>query len=367
MRYYQRPDNGYARVDSSLTSLGGLASMLQLGKHAGGEYLWSAQVVTRTPGFEANDLGFQQWAGQTTEEVWVGRRWLRPGALTGSADLRVGQYGQWTYGGQRVQGAAMWPAPGPANYWSGGFRVWHRVGGVEPTALEGGPGLLLPGNIFGRLDLDSDARRGVRWGITSPPGTITTGAPEGWNLAPGSPGALRVPRSSASSPGWCGIPTTRCSDRTMVQGQSEDFVADLDQTTTALTFRGNLNFSPRLALQLYGEPFVSTGRYSRVARVAAPRARWFADRFDRLGDRAHLDAGTWRVDLDRDGTVDADLGDARFTVRSFRSSAVLRWEYLPASTLFLVWQHGRVTDTAEEVATSDHTFSLKLSYWWNLR
>jgi hypothetical protein len=65
--------------------------------------------------------------------------------------------------------------------------------------------------------------------------------------------------------------------------------------------------------------------------------------------------------------ADANLGDARFTVRSFRSSAVFRWEYLPASTLFLVWQHGRLTDTAEEIATSDHTFSVKLSYWWHLR
>ena len=33
----------------------------------------------------------------------------------------------------------------------------------------------------------------------------------------------------------------------------------------------------------------------------------------------------------------------------------------------VVWQHGRRTDTAEDLATSDHTLSVKLSYWWNVR
>jgi hypothetical protein len=255
------------------------------------------------------------------------------------------------------------------NYWSGALRIWHRVGGVEPTALEGGPGLRLPGNIFGRLDLDGDPRRGFRWGVTA----------MGWDYYAGRTRGLELGARLTWRPSGAGeigvMPRVVWNtddpiflDRAAIGGRDEHFVADLDQTTTALTFRGNLNFSPRLSLQLYGEPFASSGRYSRVARVAAPLAPRFADRFDRLGaERAHRLGGEWLVDLDRDGLTDANLGPARFTVRSFRSSAVLRWEYLTASTLFLVWQHGRLTDTAEDVATSDHTVSVKLSYWWNLR
>ena len=153
-----------------------------------------------------------------------------------------------------------------------------------------------------------------------------------------------------------------------IGGRRETFTAVLRQRTASLTFRGNLGFTPALSLQLYAEPFVSTNRYHDVARVVAPRATRFEERFDRLGpDRLRQVGGELLADLDRDGTTDAELGDARFTVRSFRSSAVLRWEYLPASTLFLVWQHGRETDTSEDLSTSDHTFALKLSYWWNLR
>ncbi|HEU5040242.1 MAG TPA: DUF5916 domain-containing protein, partial [Gemmatimonadales bacterium] len=358
VRYYQRPDHGSAAVDSSRTGLAGGAAMLQIGKHGGGAYLWSAQILTRTPGFEANDLGFQQWAGQTTDEVWVGRRWLRPGRLFRSADVRIGQYGQWTYGGQWVQGAAYVASTWTLrNYWTGGLRIWHRTGGVEPTALEGGPGLLLPGNIFGRFDLDSDVRRRLRLGVTAAGWDYYDGRTRGLELA-----TRLVWRPSGAQDLSVGPSITWLTedpiflDAAAIRGRTEHFVADLDQTTAALTFRGNLNFSPRLSLQLYAEPFLSTGRYGRVARVTAPRAPRFADRFDRLGpDRVAERGGELLVDLDRDGAPDAGLGDARFRVRSFHSSAVFRWEYQPASTLFVVWQHGRRTDSAEDLATSDHT------------
>ena len=48
-------------------------------------------------------------------------------------------------------------------------------------------------------------------------------------------------------------------------------VARLRQETLALTLRGDLTFTPRLALQAYLQPFSSTGRYDRHQRLAAPR------------------------------------------------------------------------------------------------
>ena len=37
-------------------------------------------------------------------------------------------------------------------------------------------------------------------------------------------------------------------------------------------------------------------------------------------------------------------GNADFNYRSFRTTNVLRWEYKPGSTLFVVWQQGRSGD-----------------------
>jgi hypothetical protein len=56
---------------------------------------------------------------------------------------------------------------------------------------------------------------------------------------------------------------------------------------------------------------------------------------------------------------------------------VLRWEYHPGSTLFLVWTQNRSdTETAGSFRTgraigrlfdakADNIFLIKVSYWWN--
>ena len=55
--------------------------------------------------------------------------------------------------------------------------------------------------------------------------------------------------------------------------------------------------------------------------------------------------GQRRIDFDDDGVADIDFTDRDFTIRSLRSTAVLRWEYRPGSTLFFVWQHQQADRT----------------------
>jgi len=157
--------------------------------------------------------------------------------------------------------------------------------------------------------------------------------------------------------------------------------ARIDQTTVAMTFRANVTFTPTLSLQVYGQPFVSAGRYSSFKRTSAtPRAAAYADRWDVFGaDRLiRTTDGDVAVDFDRDGTADVDLGNPNFTVTSFRSNVVLRWEYRAGSTLFLVWQQNRngyASDgrfTVDGAARSlvgtmpENTFLVKLNYWLSL-
>jgi len=69
---------------------------------------------------------------------------------------------------------------------------------------------------------------------------------------------------------------------------------------------------------------------------------------------------------------------ADFDFRELRSTVVLRWEYRPGSTLFLIWSHNR--DSVEEQGqfdlghdlgdlaevTGEHVFLAKLNYWWGV-
>jgi hypothetical protein len=161
----------------------------------------------------------------------------------------------------------------------------------------------------------------------------------------------------------------------VVDGSNEYVVARLDHSTTSLMLRGNLTFTPALTLQGYAEPFITSGRHTSFRRVARPRAQSLSERFESVDDRLVTDGETLGVDFDQDGTADLDLGTPDFTTVSLRSNLVLRWEYRPNSTLFLVWQHGRESESerggsslpagwnALQDAPAVNVFLVKLSYW----
>jgi hypothetical protein len=99
--------------------------------------------------------------------------------------------------------------------------------------------------------------------------------------------------------------------------------ARLAQTTVSLTARASFTASPLLTFQFYAQPFMSAGSYSDWRELDAPRAGAYDDRFIPYGNGA------------------APNG---FNFKQFNSNAVVRWEYRPGSTLFFVWQQGRLQD-----------------------
>ena len=124
--------------------------------------------------------------------------------------------------------------------------------------------------------------------------------------------------------------------------------------------RIDYTLSTVLTLQLYVQPFVSKGTYSSIRELADPRAAAFDDRYKPYADTA----------------VTNHPGS--FNVKQFNSTVVLRWEYRPGSTLFLVWTQGRGGRAALEGTRSlagdfrdtfdlhpVNTFLVKASYWLN--
>ena len=92
------------------------------------------------------------------------------------------------------------------------------------------------------------------------------------------------------------------------------------------------------------------------------------------------EGGTVRqnVDFDGDGSADYAFRDRDFNSRSLIGNAVLRWEYRPGSTIFLVWQRqqrGRIGDGSFDFgrdlgalfdAPADNVFMIKVNYWLGL-
>jgi len=142
-------------------------------------------------------------------------------------------------------------------------------------------------------------------------------------------------------------------------------------------------FTPTLSLQLFAQPYVFAGKYSRFKEFTAPRTtdtKLYGEDFGTLC----LDAAANRYTADPNGdcatpgaasaqAISFDNPD--LNLRSLRGNAVLRWEYRPGSTLFFVWQQQRSgTELFGDFELSRDThalfreqpnniFVIKASYW----
>ena len=162
--------------------------------------------------------------------------------------------------------------------------------------------------------------------------------------------------------------------------------ADLERRDLSMVTRVNMTFTPRLSLELFAQPLVSSADYVTYKQLSRPGTFDFEDLEDGVageggcvGGRTCVDdAGRRLVDFDGDGVADDDFADRDFNLRSLRATAVLRWEYRPGSTVFVVWQRqqaerasvgdfdvGRDLD-ALFAAPSDDRFIVKVNWWLGL-
>lgn len=380
-RYFQRPDNDYVTYDPTRTSLSGLAGQFILNKQAGGNWRFGAGVDTRSPGFEVNDIGYQRDADRTIQFTWINRRWLHPGKVFRDFNINLNQWAVWNYGWERSNlGSNVNFNFTFLNYWGGYAGINRESGGLSTDALRGGPAFIRPGGLNGSGGFYSDDRKPLHFGLS---GNFYRGDENsGWfygfgpnvSWRPASNLDLRVsPSLSKTADRW------QYLDTQDALGSTHYLFGELHQTTVSLTLRSNVTFTPDLSLQVYGQPFITSGDYTAFKQVADPRAPRFADRLDLFGsDRLIQQNGDVGVDLNRDGVTDLDLGTPDFSYLSFRSNVVLRWEYSLGSTLFLVWQHGQSYDnhdgsfhlgsSLDQLFRSDarNTLVVKLNYWLSL-
>jgi hypothetical protein len=157
--------------------------------------------------------------------------------------------------------------------------------------------------------------------------------------------------------------------------------AEFDQKTLSFTFRLNYTINPELSLEYYGQPFVSAGKYSLYKRITDPDAKKFENKYHVFegNEIAYISAdNTYHLIENTDGSVDYTIDNPDFNFQQFRSNLVIRWEYSPGSTLFLVWSQGRTSSASDGSfnygndmrdlfdATPHNVFLLKFSYWFSL-
>jgi hypothetical protein len=374
-RYFQRPDQTHSTLDSSRTGLGGYAGNLRIAKVTG-FITWEGRLVTRSPGFETNDLGYLRRADLHEQRAEVELRWLKPGRVFRRFTWQVEQNAQFTYGWERTQAEVQTQVSGDLrNYWNLSLTAQRSFPSDNATLLRGGPAFREPGNWRTSLRWRSDFRRPVWLNANATYETEQHSEADSWSGSAGFRWAPPAPFSLNLNARARWETTDRQYLMTQTPADSSYYVfGRLERQELSTTLRIDLAVTPRLSLELYAEPFVSRGSYQSLKLVDDPKAADYAGRFDQLDQDRLTRPGNGEdieVDVDRDGEVDFSFEEPDFRVVSLRTNAVLRWEFRPGSTLFLVWQqsrYDRVNDrnlSLTDALTAEGTQNLmiKIAYW----
>ncbi len=384
-RYFQRPDAGHTEFDPGRTSLGGWAASALFGKLAGGFWRFAGGGMARSPGFDSNDLGFMRETDFVSPFVWVAYQHYQPTEHLRSWSVNFNAWTPYSLGGEAFQkGANVNGNVTFKNFWGAYAGAMRESSGLSNASLRGGPMLRRDPSWGGWFGMWTDSRKalqveaGGNWGVNPDTDSHRFGADGNLRWRPSSRATISAgPFVNWTDEGvqWVGrFPVAGDSDLADTGLEANDYLfGRLNQTTAGLTARADWTFSPTLSLQLYAQPFVSAGRYDDFRRVEEPRAERFADRFAPVGTRADGE-GSLLADIDGDGSEEA-FRRPDFSFKQLRSNAVLRWEYRPGSTLFVVWSQGRdhysrdgAFSFRNDLGTlfdqpGSDVFMVKLSYW----
>lgn len=393
--YFQRPDrrvtgdglfgSGY---DTTATSLRGYALYSRLAKNTG-SWIWETAQNWRSPGFEVNDLAYLDRADYKWMNFNVGRNWTIPGKWYRNATILAGGQQQFNYDGDRTdeQGQAFAQIEFP-NYWRlRSFYIYHPSV-LDDRLTRGGPVVVRSGYKVAMGQISTDPRGRAVFDV-SVQGGPSVGAPgHQLSVAPGI--ALKpvssvfislTPTFSSSEDDAQYVMAEPDPTATSFYGRRYVF-AYLKAHTWSLDTRVNWTFTPNLTLQLYAQPYFSSGDYSSFREFAAPRTIqkviYGKDAGTIVRSAPTGTSGTtYTVDPDGAGAAQPfSFSDPNFAYRSLIGNAVLRWEYRPGSTIFFVWTQTRTGN--DDVGNFDFTrdriallrdrptnvFQIKMNYWF---
>jgi hypothetical protein len=345
-RYFQRPDATHIEVDSTKTTLSGSGGTISGGKIGGGHWRYEGSLTWRTPGLELNDMGYLRQADIIQQNARVGYKIWEPFSIFREINLGFDQAAGWDFSGTRnTFGLNTTFNTKFINYWSFSTSLSRYLPNNQKVELRGGPAFRFPGDWNHAVSAGSDERKkmSLRFFVFNNWGDISHSrffnASIIFNYRPFEAVSLSVePQYARQRRDLQYVQTLQYN------GEPRYILATLNADIFSSDIRVNFSLTPDLSLQYWGQPYIFAGNYSGFKRVTEPMADQYADRFHVFShEEISLNpvSAIYRVDENGDGSIDYTFSRPDFNFFEFRSNLVLRWEYIPGSTLFLVWSQGR--------------------------
>lgn len=387
MHYFQQPDLEFIRVDSTLTSMTGFSGRLFFSKEKGNVIL-NASLGCIGPRYEINDLGILPgFTNLIGAHVSFGYRWLTPTRYYRSVSVSASPSLKWDFDGNVTsRGLLFIGSLTLPNFWSLSLTNGLLATSFNTRLTRGGPITRNPESFSVNASASTDSRRmcmltlngSVSGGMAQNSGllgvnvSLKLSSRFRMNISP----SYQVARNYAQ---WVGSYADLSAQQTF--GRRYVF-GSLNQKTLNTTIRLDWILTPKLSIQLYAQPLFASGDYQDLKYLNTPKTYDFTTYGSSgsvISETTDANGSTVYI-LDSDGTGPASqyrVKNPDFRITTLRGNAVLRWEYAPGSTLYLVWTQ----QSADQLANGDfevfesisrlveakpnNIFMVKLSYWFD--
>ncbi len=348
-RYFQREDNDYVNYDPTKTSMSGSGGRLQV-LNQKGHWTHLGVLLWKTPGLELNDIGYLRQADQVFAMYWGQYRVWEPKGIYRSWNLSGDYYNIWDFGGDLLgHGLELNGNMSFKNFWNFWGHLNLNTNGLSNTMLRGGPQMRTQGSKSIQYNISTDSRKKLHFWIYNHFGN---GFEDSSNSFTISSGFTYKPINTLSVS--VNADYNKSFDELQYVSQdsynSEDrfIFASLDQKVLSASIRISYNFTPDLTLQYWGQPFIASGKYQDFKMINDPMNETYRNRYDVFSSaQMNLVDEVYNFDENNDGIVDYSIDKPDFNFQEFLSNLVIRWEYNPGSSVYLVWNQTRSGYTAD--------------------
>jgi len=247
--------------------------------------------------------------------------------------------------------------------------------------LRGGPIMKMPGSLNSNMHISTDSRKKIEIEFQLQHTINFEGSGHNINL---QPEIIYKPINTLSlslSPSYMmSFDELQYIDQTYYGNQTRYIYGSIHQKVISISFRANFNLSPDLTLQYWGQPFIASGRYCNFKYITDPMASDYHNRFAVYSPEQLINHDdSYEIDENFDGNTDYGFDKPDFNFKEFLSNFVLRWEYNPGSSVYLVWSQTRrnqessgTMDYSNDIGTlfsekPQNVFLIKFSYRFGLR
>ena len=379
VHFFQRPDAHYLTYDSMRTTFTGSVANLAFSKTKG-NWLYDFEAGWESPAYDPNDAGRLGNADGRFAFAGIRYRQTKPHGWYQNYNFALSGQTEYDFGGDRqFLFSELYGEVNLKNFWNLSAYFDYLPRAFDHSATRGGPTMAVPASWNYVIRLSNSFVAKTYW-----EGRIFYGEDELGGQTYRLRGEFTFRPSTrlqfSAKPNYLRVIAPRQYVTTFVGGGpaatygSRYVFARIDQSTFLMQLRANYTIGPDLTLELYGEPFAASGRYYGLGELAQSRTFRLRE-YGTDGTTIGRDAGGNYTITNNGGADTLQIDNPDFNILSFRSNAVLRWEWRPGSTLYLVWAQNRFgyqptarlvgfRDLADSFgAQGDNFFAVKISYW----